>query len=335
MQENLPLGFAFVLIAGIFAGSFALPMKFTINWKWQHNWMVFVTWAMLIMPAIFAIITIPHLMAIYQVADNAIIFKVFLYGLAWGVGVICYGLGLNYLGIGLAMSIMLGLTISIGALLPIVMYQSEALFSPEGIDIIIASIIILAGIIVCAIAGSMRDKRINTVTPGRDKSKFKIGVVIAIFAGILSPMQNIGFVTGNPIQTIAVNSGANPVFAGNAVWPVIMAGCFIINLLYCGFLVSRHKEWSLFKTEKKWYWPAIAISGISWFLCMLFFGMAASKLGKLGPSIGWASFQTLAIITGNFVGLFTGEWKNSGTLPLVVNFVGIAFLVSGIAIIAF
>jgi L-rhamnose-H+ transport protein len=337
MQENIISGFVFVVVAGIFAGAFALPMKFTTNWKWQHNWIVFSTWALLIIPAITALITVPHITAVYQDADTGIILKVFLFGLAWGFGVICFGLGLDYLGVALGMSVMLGLLISLGAIMPIVIYQPEELFSPKGYKIMIASAIILVGITTCAFAGSLREKK-NSLTVGamrNNRSKFYKGLIIAILAGILSVMQNVGFVTGRPIQDIAIQSGANPVFAGNAVWPVLMAGCFLVNFLYCGYLIFRDKEWPLLLTAKKWYWPAVTASGFMWFLCMLFFGMAAAKLGKLGPSIGWASFQTLAVVTGNIAGLLTGEWDNAGTKLRIVNFAGIAILLVGIVVMAF
>jgi len=338
MQENIVTGFLFVVIAGVFAGAFALPMKFTKTWKWQHNWIIFVLWAMFIMPIIIALATIPHLWLIYQSADTVLLFKVFLMGMAWGVGVVCFGLGLEYLGIALGLSVMLGLMISLGALLPVIIFHPDELASGKGHDILLASVIILAGIIVCAVSGAMRDrKKTDNDTTGTKAKRpaYAIGLVIAITAGLLSALQNIGFVMADPIKEMAVQSGANPVFAGNAVWPILMAGCFLVNFLYCAYLINKNKEWALFWTCKKWYWPVIITSGIMWFLCMLFFGMAAAKLGKLGPSIGWASFQTLAIVTGNFAGLFTGEWNNAGRPIRILNFIGIGFLIAGIVVMAF
>lgn len=337
MEENIVSGLAYSVVAGIFAGAFALPMKFTTGWKWQHNWMVFVLWAMFIMPIIIALATIPHLWLVYQSAGIVILFKVFLLGMAWGVGVVCFGLGLEYLGIALGMSVMLGLMISLGALLPVIIFHPDELASAKGQDILMASVIILAGIIVCAVSGSMRDrKKTGNDTTGTKVKRpvYAIGLVIAITAGLLSTLQNIGFVMGGPIKEMATQSGANQLNSGNAVWPVLMAGCLLINCVYCGYLITGNKEWKLFVTSKKWYWPAIASSGIIWFSCMMLFGMAAAKLGKLGPSIGWASFQTIAVVTGNLAGLFSGEWKNSGIRPLILNFLGIIILITGIIVIA-
>lgn len=338
MNQNAIIGFAFTLLAGLLAGSFALPMKFTTGWKWQHNWGVFAIWALFIMPFTVAIFSIPDLQTVYRTADNVTLLKVFLLGLGWGIGVICFGLGLEYLGIALGLSIMLGLVISLGALFPIILFYPDELTSPKGLNIMLGSGIILVGIIICAVAGAKRDKirQGNTSTLGSLKSSVFIkGLVVAILAGLLSTMQNIGFVAGKPIQEIAVGLGANSLNAGNAVWPVLMAGCLIANLAYCVYLIAKYKEWGLFTAAKKWYWLAIAASGIAWFLCMMFFGMGVSKLGKLGPSIGWASFQTFAIITGNAIGFIFREWQNSPTRLIVLNWLGIFLLMAGIIVLAF
>jgi L-rhamnose-H+ transport protein len=337
IQENIFLGFTFVILAGVFAGAFALPMKYTTGWKWEHNWLAYTAWATIVMPLAVAFITVPGLMSIYQDSDPPIMLKAFLSGLAWGIGMVCFGLGLHYLGVALGLSIMLGLVISLGALLPIIIFHPAELSSQKGQDIIRASVVILAGIIVCAMAGSMRDRQNKNASAaaGKNMSKFWTGLIIAMMAGLLSPIQNIGFVAADPLKESAIAAGVNPLFTGNVVWPFIMIGCFIPNLAYCSYLISKNREWRLFISVKKWYWPAIASTGIMWFLCMMFFGMAAAKLGKLGPSIGFAAFQTLAIVTGNVVGLMTGEWKGATRFTKALNVSGILILVAGVIIISF
>lgn len=338
MQENVILGLSYAVMAGVFAGSFSLPMKFTTHWKWQQNWIVYATWAWLIMPIIFALVTIPHLTSVYYNVEIITCLKVITFSMAWGIGAVCFGLGLEYLGVALGLSIMLGLIISLGTLIPIILYQPAELATPKGYKIIIASVILMIGIIICAIAGGLRDKKTKTSDDKRKnikQSTFLKGLVIAILAGILGPMLNLSFIAGKPIEEAAIQLGSNSSLAGNAIWPLALFGGFIVNLIYCSYIIQKNKEWNLFATKKRWYWVAIASSGFVWFFCMMFFGLAVTKLGKLGPSIGWASFQTIAIITGNLVGLSTGEWKNSGSRPLLINSFGIILLVVGIVVIAF
>jgi L-rhamnose-H+ transport protein len=67
---------------------------------------------------------------------------------------------------------------------------------------------------------------------------------------------------------------------------------------------------------------------------VVIYGMAVSKLGRLGPSVGWALIQSMAIIAGNLLGLLTGEWRNAGPRfrPRMVS--GLAVLFAGIAMVA-
>lgn len=334
MDHNIVVGFIYILIAGVFAGSFSLPMKYTTSWFWQHNWFIYSFWSMLIMPIVFAYFSVPNLMSVYLNADVYTLIIVVLLGVLWGIGSICFGLGLELLGVSLGMSIMIGLIITIGTIMPIVVYQPEELTSPMGVKIIIASVILTAGVIIFAISGALRnnkDKNIQNSVPGQ----FKKGIMLAILCGVLGPFLNFAYLSGNSIKELAINSGADPVYAGNAVWALVLVSGFIVNAGYCAYLINKKREWNLFKIKKIWYWVFLAISGISWFFCIMFFGMASDKLGKFGSSIGWASFESLAIITGNLVGVFTGEWKGAGRKAIAINVVGICFLILGIYIIAF
>jgi L-rhamnose-H+ transport protein len=335
MDHTVIIGLGYAILAGVFAGSFSLPMKFTTDWKWQHNWLAYSAWATAIMPLIFAFFTVPDLFSVYQQSDSSAVLKVLLYGMAWGVGSICFGLGLEYLGVALGMSIMLGLLITVGSITTL---PKGALSTPKGAEILVALAMLAMGIVICGIAGSMRDKikKLTEKTDGKEKtSTFKKGLIIAILAGVLGPMLAKGFDSGISIKELAIQAGATSLFAGNAVWPIALFGGFIINFLYCAYLINKDKEGDLFGTKKRWNWILTAASGVIWFFCMMFFGMASDKLGALGVSVGWASFQTIAIVAGNMVGLFTGEWKNTGSKPLVINFIGIAVLLTGIFVMAF
>ena len=57
----------------------------------------------------------------------------FLFGLLWGIGGLTYGLGVRYLGVSLGSSIILGLCMVFGSLIPSIYYQ---LFPQQGKDTI-------------------------------------------------------------------------------------------------------------------------------------------------------------------------------------------------------
>ena len=54
-------------------------------------------------------------------------------GLIWGVGAILFGRGIDLLGVGLSMPIMLGLTNVIGTLMPVVLRDPGGLLTASGL----------------------------------------------------------------------------------------------------------------------------------------------------------------------------------------------------------
>ena len=75
--------------------------------------------------------------------------------------------------------------------------------------------------------------------------------------------------------------------------------------------------------------------GILWAGSIEYYGMATANLGKLGPSIGWAVFQSTAIFWANILGILTGEWKGVSKKALRIMAVGLLILLAGICIVGF
>ena len=60
-MDNAGTGFLLLVVAGVLNASFALPMKFTRRWAWENTWAVWSALALLLMPLIAAVITVPQL----------------------------------------------------------------------------------------------------------------------------------------------------------------------------------------------------------------------------------------------------------------------------------
>jgi hypothetical protein len=65
------------------------------------------------------------------------------------------------------------------------------------------------------------------------------------------------------------------------------------------------------------------------------YGFGADKLGKLGPTVGFAIFASGMMLFGNLNGFFTNEWKGIGMKIKSVLFSGLFLLVVGIIILAY
>ncbi|MGH9617086.1 MAG: hypothetical protein ACRD28_10130 [Acidobacteriaceae bacterium] len=48
--ESTASGLGIVALSGILTASFPLPMKFSRAWRWENTWLVYATFALLIIP---------------------------------------------------------------------------------------------------------------------------------------------------------------------------------------------------------------------------------------------------------------------------------------------
>jgi len=261
---------------------------------------------------------------------------VFLFGAGWGIGCVLFGLALDMSGLALGTAIVLGLNNALGALLPPILFHPNELATRTGLTLVAGVSIMITGVAFCAWAGSTREGSLEQGgNPVGTQDRIRKGVFLAIAAGIFATMFNFALVFGDTLRNLAEREGAQPVYANNAVWCVSLLGGFVVNGAYCGYLLVRNRSWSLFSWKHSARnWPLSIIMGGTWMGGVAIYGMAVSKLGRLGPSVGWALIQSMAIMTGNLLGLFCGEWKSAGPRfrPRMVS--GLVVLFAGIAIVA-
>ena len=340
MGGNTGLGFILGIMSGLFSGSFALPMKFTKKWNWENTWLMHSFWSLLIIPWVIALATVPELFSVYGATPAGVMFLVFLFGFVWGIGGVMFGIGLDIVGIALGMAIMMGMINALGSLLPLIFFNSQDIFKPVGICIIAGVLVMVAGIIACAIAGFRKEKALSASKVEEKssamKKPFAVGLTICILSGLFSPMLNFAFVFGDKMRESAVNLGASLTTAPNAIWSIALFGGLLVNVGYCSYRLTKNKSWKVFKVKDSGsHWIFTFLMGTIWMSSIMLYGMSAANLGKLGPSLGWPIFQGVAIIAGNVWGVVTGEWKNTGTVPIRINAAGILLLVIGMVFIGF
>lgn len=97
-------------------------------------WILGGLFSWILVPPLAAYITIPNFMDIIRDTDVSVVGYTFLFGLLWGIGGLTYGLGVRYLGVSLGSSIMLGLSMVLGALMPAFYYFVNPSPGKHGID---------------------------------------------------------------------------------------------------------------------------------------------------------------------------------------------------------
>lgn len=132
MSTSLGWGLALVVLGGFLNGSFAAPMKKMPAWRWENTWLLYSLVGMVIVPVILGIATVPHLGGVYFAASWPTLFKVALFGFGWGVGSTLLGLGIERVGMALGFAIILGVTASVGSLLPLLVLSPGALWTRRG-----------------------------------------------------------------------------------------------------------------------------------------------------------------------------------------------------------
>jgi L-rhamnose-H+ transport protein len=332
-MNNTEFGFLFLIIAGLMNASFTLPMKFTRRWAWENTWLAWSVFALLLLPVVVTLCTVPDLAAIYRGAGIAQLLSVMAFGAGWGLAQVFFGIAVDDIGIALTFSLVLGTSAAVGALIPMLRLHQDKLNTPAGHTLLLGIAAVLLGVAICAVAGRLRES-VMSKAAGTQRKNATAGLVLAILCGFGASLVNFGVTFGAPLIAMAARHGASAISAVNAVWlPFMLAGA-IPNLLYCFYLLHRNSSSRNFAHAGFNHWILAFTMAAFWFGSTLLYGAATAKLGPLGAVLGWPLFMSLIVIAASLLGILTGEWKGSGRRPLAVQLTGVTALTLAIFILA-
>lgn len=315
MNERFWLGMGIIFLSGALGGSFALPMKFSRQWRWENTWFVFVVVSLLVFPWALALGFVPQLMEVYRGVSSRALFYPLLFGLIWGIAQTTYGLSIKKVGMALAIAVVSGLSCLFGSLIPLLAYNTADLVRPRGLLLLISIPILFLGLFFYAKAGKRREKEQGASDPSSGtaaRSSFKIGLAICIFTGIIGPSFNLGFAFSGDLLRRSIELGAKQLTSTYAVWALVLGAGSLPNVAYCLFLLARRGGWKLFRQAG---WPKETMLAVTmaviWLAGIVIYGLGATLVGKYGTSVGFALFVAAMILASNLIGLVTGEWKGT------------------------
>jgi len=353
-------GIVYHFIGGFASGSFYIPFKKVKGWSWESYWIIGGLFSWLIVPPVAAYLTIPGFIDIIKQTDSTTLGITYLFGLLWGIGGLTYGLGVRYLGVSLGSSIILGLCMVFGSLIPSVYYD---VFPKEGKDtfsMLIGSnwgLIVLAGLIVCIVgiifcgkAGMMKERQLSDGAMNdlqglkmKTEYKFGLGLFVSIVSGVLSACFNFGLESGKPMAMVAneVWTNAHPgkgefLFRNNVIYVVLLWGGLTTNFIWCMILNARNKtfgDYSNKKTPLRSNYLFAALAGTTWFLQFFFYGMGESKLGNGASS--WILHMAFIILVANMWGLILKEWKGVNEKTITTVIVGIITIILSVLLVGY
>ena len=305
------LGFLLVLLAAFLQGTFVLPMTMVKGWSWEHTWATFSLLGMLLFNWIIILLLVPNIFAVYAASPGHDLVVLALFGMGWGLGAVLFGLGMERLGMALGYPIIMGLIAGLGALIPLLVFFPQTLLTAKGLVLLAGTALVIAGIVVCSIAGSRKTPSQEKST-GSGSSVFKAGLIIAILAGVLSCLPNVGVAFAGNVINAAARLGISPSSSGNTVWALLFTLGFAVNFAYCLYLMIRRKTLGRYLTSAtpRNFGLSALMAGM-WVGSFYLYGAAAARLGRLGVVVGWPLFISLSIAVGNVWGLWRGEWRGS------------------------
>lgn len=340
IAPNPALGVLLHAVGGLAAGSFYLPLKKVRNWAWESYWLIQGVAAWIIAPLIGAALTVPDFMGAISRAPGGAVFQTFLYGALWGIGGLTFGLSMRYLGLSLGYALALGFCAAFGTMIPpLVSGDAGKLFTTaSGLTTFGGVVVCLLGIAVCCFAGMLKEK---DLTPEQQREAIKEfaltkGLLVAIFAGIMSACMAFAITAGQPIADQAVKAGAQDIFKNNAVMVVALAGGFATNFVWCLVLGIRNKSLGDFvrvtDSPQVSNFLFAAAGGVVWYLQFFFYGMGTTQLGAYNYA-SWTIHMAFIIVFSNLWALSLHEWKGSKKRTLNTIYAGLAVLVGSTIVI--
>ena len=371
MEPNPLLGIVFHWLGGFAAATTFIPFRQINRWSWEVYWLVQGVAAWIVVPLLLAALLVPHLGQILHRAPASAMAYAVLWGALWGVGGLTFGLAIRYLGIALGYAIALGLSTVFGTLIPpIYAGQMATIFHAR------SGRIILLGVLMCVVAvavnGAAGLSKENEITPARKAEAgekdyaFVRGLVVAIFAGIMSSFFAFGLKAGEPIASITrqqlLEGGRADLWQNLPVLVVVLWGGFCTNLVWTGILLIRNgtllqfagkaglnpmhaDDPDVMKSSEaagsnlpakvvlgNYFFAALA--GVIWYFQFFFYSMGQTRMGKYDFS-SWALHMASIIIFATLWGLLLREWRGTSRRTRLLVSAGLALLILSTLIIGY
>lgn len=332
LSATLP-GLGIVMLSGALTATFPVPMKFSRAWRWENTWLVYATFALLIIPLALAAWAVPHLLSLYSSLSLKSLLFPLLFGFGWGIAQVTFGLSIARVGMAMAFAIVVGLSALLGSVIPLAVFHPKALTGEVGGIFAVSAALLVCGLIQYARAGRERER--HTGDASSPKGSFRNGLLLCIFTGCFGSMINVGFVSGGDIATEAMHRGASAEFSTLCVWAVVLAAGYLPNAAYTLFLLSRNRSGPAFaKNSLRETLLALAAAAF-WLFGMLGYGIGASKMGTWGNSIGFGVCMAILLLWSTVLGVFAGEWRLAPSRALLRMRYGVALIAASTFLLGF
>lgn len=328
-------GIVWAVTAGIMLGLYALPEKFTKDFKFENTWGLFFMLTMFVVPIVASLTLINGFGEVFGSVPNEILVKLAIASFLWGIGVMMWGKAINHIGLSLGFSLFIGTVILIGSLLPFIV---DGLPDTKAFLTILGGLfVVLIGVIANGKAGLVREADEKTTDDTKEeKGSMATGILIAVVGGLLATGFSYANAVGRPVlhEASQANGNAEWVTAVAVMFPIFISGG-IVMAAYFGYQLTKKNAWGDFNTPNfgKNLW-LILIMAVFHYAASALFAFAAFKLGSIGNTVGYAIFNTACVATAIISGIITKEWVKASSKARGFLYFGLTCMIVGIIIIA-
>jgi L-rhamnose-H+ transport protein len=215
----------------------------------------------------------------------------------------------------------------------------------------------MIGIVLTGVAGRLKEKELSSAEKKGAIKEFNFvkGLLVAIFAGIMSACFAYGLASGKPIATLTkgylLGSGRADLWQNLPVLVVVLLGGFTSNFIWSMTLILLNRTASeylglpskkavpetslgaatsnpvrLNSTTLSFNYILSISTGLMWYFQFFFYSMGQTKMGKYDFS-SWTLHMASIIIFSTMWGVLLKEWKGSSRRTEVLVGLGLAVLV--------
>lgn len=330
----MAVGILLAVLSGILFGICFTPMRYMKTFAWENSWFAWNFCACLMLTPLIAWLTIPSAFEVFReigLQRNLIVLGV---GLLSGSSGILFGLGLARVGTTLVNSLCNGISLIVGSFIPLIIQHREALEGRIGASLVAGFALSVAGVVVCARAGSLREEPSaymgeHSDDPRAHRRIALEGIFLSIAAGLLMPLVNLGLAFGDGLMEVARYHGSSEAFMSFAVYVPFFAGSFLSTALYCGSLWAKNQSYRQFRAPRGLRFTVLAcLIAMLWMGGNTLYGWALPWMQSYGPILAWPVCLASCNIAAAVVECIYGDWRGPALRSLTV---GLGILTASIA----
>lgn len=332
------VGVAIAIVAGVFNGAFALPLRYARGWEWENTWLVFSCFSLILLPWVAAFAIVPHLSSLLHEVPLNYFLPGVIAGVFWGLSFVLYGLGLDMVGIAVGNAVVASMSTIAGTLGPLIVYAPDKLLTSTGLVMIVAIVLIVFGIYTYSNAGARKEKETAgaQASTAQGHGSFRTGLAICLISGPLGTVFIYGMGSSAGLLRATAAAGANPMFVGCVALALTFSVGFVANLIYCLYKFRQNRTFGRYTNSGVVVrnTSLAFLMAVVWYSGLLLYGGAAVEMGRMGPSIGFGLFVSGTVLFANFLGWRAGEWKGASRSTVRGFLQGMTLIVLAIFVIA-